>query len=88
MNDMYYDYLDAPVGRLLLVADGQGLRHVAFEVDDLEGLYARLTAAGVPFVSPPVIVPFKVVGNIRKRLCYLKDPDGAIVELGSYTQED
>ena len=31
MNDMYYDYLDSPVGRLLLVADGQGLRHVAFE---------------------------------------------------------
>ncbi|MBS0438518.1 MAG: methylated-DNA--[protein]-cysteine S-methyltransferase [Proteobacteria bacterium] len=31
MTDVYYDYLDSPVGRLLLVADGQGLRHVAFE---------------------------------------------------------
>ena len=31
MIDVYYDYLDSPVGRLLLVADGQGLRHVAFE---------------------------------------------------------
>ena len=28
---MYYDYLESPVGRLLLAMDGQGLRHVAFE---------------------------------------------------------
>jgi methylated-DNA-[protein]-cysteine S-methyltransferase len=31
MNDVYYDTMDSPVGRLLLVMDGQGLRHVAFE---------------------------------------------------------
>ena len=31
MTDVYYDYFDSPVGRLLLVLDGQGLRHVAFE---------------------------------------------------------
>jgi methylated-DNA-[protein]-cysteine S-methyltransferase len=28
---MYYDYLDTPVGRLLLAVDGQGLRHIDFE---------------------------------------------------------
>jgi methylated-DNA-[protein]-cysteine S-methyltransferase len=28
---MYYDYLDTPIGRLLLVAGAQGLRHIAFE---------------------------------------------------------
>ncbi|HET8942437.1 MAG TPA: methylated-DNA--[protein]-cysteine S-methyltransferase [Rudaea sp.] len=28
---MYYDYLQTPVGRLLLALDGQGLRHVDFE---------------------------------------------------------
>jgi len=28
---VYYDYLDSPVGRLLLVLDGEGLRHVHFE---------------------------------------------------------
>lgn len=28
---MYYDYLDSPVGRLLLALDGDGLRHIAFE---------------------------------------------------------
>lgn len=28
---MYYDYLQTPVGRLLLAMDGQGLRHIDFE---------------------------------------------------------
>jgi len=28
---MYYDYLDSPIGRLLLVCDDAGLRHIAFE---------------------------------------------------------
>ena len=27
-----YDYLDSPVGRLTLVADADGLRHIAFEL--------------------------------------------------------
>ena len=31
MADVYYDYLDSPIGRLLLVLDGQGLRRVHFE---------------------------------------------------------
>lgn len=31
MNDVYYDYFESPVGRLLLVADGQGLRSLLFE---------------------------------------------------------
>jgi len=69
------------------LANTMGLRHVAFEVDDLDALYSRLCAAGVSFVSPPVTVPFMVVGNIRKRLCYLYDPDGALLEIADYRQE-
>ena len=30
---MYYDYLDTPIGRLLLAVDGEGLRHIDFESD-------------------------------------------------------
>jgi len=63
-----------------------GLRHVALEVNGLDGLYARLTAAGVPFVSGPVGVPFPVAG-VRKRLCYAHDPDGTLVELAEYAPE-
>ena len=31
MDAMYYDYFDAPIGRLMLAMDGQGLRHIDFE---------------------------------------------------------
>ncbi len=64
-----------------------GLRHVAFEVDDLDAVYARLLAAGVRFVSEPVMVPFGVAGSIRKRLCYLHDPDGVLIEMCSYEHD-
>jgi methylated-DNA-[protein]-cysteine S-methyltransferase len=30
---MYYDFLDTPIGRLLLALDGEGLRHIDFESD-------------------------------------------------------
>lgn len=69
------------------LANTHGLRHVALEVNDLDGLYARLAAAGVPFVSGPVAVPFSVAG-VRKCLCYLRDPDGALVEIAEYVHED
>jgi catechol 2,3-dioxygenase-like lactoylglutathione lyase family enzyme len=61
-----------------------GLRHVAFEVEDVAAEYERLTAAGVRFVSPPITVPFGVAGDIRKRLCYALDPDGVLVEFADY----
>ena len=31
MSTIYYDYLQTPVGKLLLALDGQGLRHIHFE---------------------------------------------------------
>ena len=68
------------------LANTPGLRHVALEVDDLDSLYARLAVADVPCVSPPVLVPFSVAG-VRKRLCYLRDPDGALVEIAEYVPE-
>lgn len=68
------------------LANTLGLRHVALEVDDLDALYTRLHAAGVPFVSPPVTVPLSVVG-VRKRLCYLHDPDDALLEIAEYVPE-
>ena len=68
------------------LANTLGLRHVALEVDDLDALYTRLVSGGVEFVSPPVLVPFSVAG-VRKRLCYLRDPDGALVEIAEYAPE-
>lgn len=68
------------------LANTLGLRHIAFEVDDLDGLYARLLTRGVWFLSEPVTVPFPVAG-VRKRLCYCHDPDGVIVEIADYRPE-
>lgn len=62
-------------------ANTRGLRHLALEVEDLDGWYARLREAGVGFLSPPVTVPFRLVEGIQKRLCYCRDPDETIVEL-------
>ena len=63
-----------------------GLRHIAFEVTDIDALYARLQDAGVSFIGAPTAVP---TGAIRhdegqKRLCYFHDPDGVLLELAEY----
>lgn len=64
----------------------QGLRHIAFQVEDIEGEYARLKAAGVEFVGAPVAVPGSVIRHDdgQKRLCYFRDPDGVVLELAEY----
>lgn len=65
----------------------QGLRHIAFQVDDMNTTYQRLKAAGVPFVGPPVTVPHGIVAHDdgQKSLCYFRDPDGVVLELAAYT---
>lgn len=53
-----------------------GIRHIAFDVTDIEAEYARLKAAGVPSLSVP-----QTMGPFGLRSVYLRDPDGNIVEL-------
>jgi len=60
-----------------------GFRHIAFNVEDIDAWHNTLTAGGVTFVSPPVLVPFSVDGR-TKRLCYFRDPEGNILELAEY----
>lgn len=56
-----------------------GTAHIAFFVDDLDEVYAELTAAGVASVSPPVT---PTIGpNQGGRGVYMIDPDGFRVEL-------
>jgi len=56
-----------------------GTAHIAFFVDDLDALYADLTARGVASVSPPVT---PTIGpNQGGRAVYMIDPDGIRVEL-------
>ena len=56
-----------------------GAAHVCFIVDDVQAMFDRLTAAGVEAVSRPVFLDEGP--NRGAWSCYLKDPDGQIVEL-------
>jgi catechol 2,3-dioxygenase-like lactoylglutathione lyase family enzyme len=64
-----------------------GLRHMAFRIDDIDATVAKLRAAGVRFFSDVQRVPDSQVtyaGGIRKRLIYLQDPEGNLLELCEY----
>lgn len=52
-----------------------GLRHIAFEVDDLDDVIARLAARGAEPVGE--VVDYEGV----YRLCYVRGPAGILVEL-------
>ncbi len=56
-------------------ANTLGIRHVAFTVDDIDAVVAGLRARGA-----------ELVGEVERyedsyRLCYVRDPEGIIVEL-------
>jgi catechol 2,3-dioxygenase-like lactoylglutathione lyase family enzyme len=56
-------------------ANTRGLRHIAFAVDDIEAVIARLRARGAELVGELVNY------GDSYWLCYVRGPDGIIVEL-------
>lgn len=54
-----------------------GFKHVAFQTDDVDGIAARLQAAGVAFTLDPL----DAAGGVR--LAFFRDPDGNLLELVS-----
>jgi lactoylglutathione lyase len=56
---------------------GDGYGHVALEVDDLDGLLARLAEQGIEPEKPP----YAPGGRDEYRICFVQDPDGYRVEL-------
>lgn len=56
-----------------------GNTHLAFLVDDIDGMHARLVARGVEFVSAPITIDDGV--NVGAKGLYLRDPDGFTIEL-------
>jgi catechol 2,3-dioxygenase-like lactoylglutathione lyase family enzyme len=69
-------------------ANTRGFRHMAFTVDDIDALSARLRNAGVELLSEVQAVPASQVtfgaGDVRKRLVYFRDPEGNLLELCEY----
>lgn len=57
------------------LANTLGIRHVAFVVDDIEAIVAKLKKKGVEFFSE-----IQTYQNSYK-LCYLRGPEGIILEL-------
>jgi len=55
-------------------ANAPGLRHVSFEVDDLDAALARVRAHGAELVG-------EVESGGGYRLCYVRGPEGIIIEL-------
>jgi len=60
-----------------------GAIHLAFEVDDVRAVYARLSAEGVRFHAPPhTFTPEDGAPDVvGATFCYLSDPDGIQLEL-------
>jgi catechol 2,3-dioxygenase-like lactoylglutathione lyase family enzyme len=56
-------------------ANTPGIRHLTFEVDDLDDVVARVRARGAELVGE-----LERYGDIY-RLCYVRGPEGIIVEL-------
>ena len=76
-----------PAGEALApnrVPNTPGIRHVAFVVEDIDALHARLRERGCAPVGPPVEVPFQVGTQGKKRLFYFHDPDGTLLEAAEY----
>jgi catechol 2,3-dioxygenase-like lactoylglutathione lyase family enzyme len=55
--------------------------HVCFVVGDIEAACAELRARGVTLVSDPVAFELE---SGRLRVVFVKDPDGAVIELVEY----
>jgi glyoxylase I family protein len=60
-----------------------GMRHLTFAVTDVDAMIARLEAADVPIVERP-----RPAHNTEliKRVAFVRDPDGIIVELIERTE--
>ena len=64
-----------PVGDGQAPANTPGIRHILFAVDDIDAVVARLRARGAELVGE--VVSYENV----YRLCYIRGPEGIIIEL-------
>ena len=61
----------------------QGLRHFAGRVADIDAALALARSLGYAHGVEPVQVPFSILPT-GKRMAYLRDPDGVVLELAEY----
>ena len=73
------EYVGAPGGRIDTATNNVGSAHIAYNVNDLKGMYDALAPRGVRFVSEPV--PVTQGPNTGGFVVYIEDPDGNTLEL-------
>ncbi len=71
-------YLSPPAEKIDTRTCNVDSAHVAFNVDDLQGMYEEMSAKGVKFISEPCIVP--AGPNKGGKVVYLEDPDSNTLE--------
>ncbi len=79
-----YDAPDAEFSPFAPTPNEPGLRHIAFEVEDIDATLNQVRALGLTPFSAPVEVPFRVANLGVKHLAYFHDFDGTIVEVAAY----
>lgn len=57
----------------------KGITHIAFQVEDIDGLYEKLVGHGIRFNSPPQVLREGV------KAAYFHDPDGVTLEIIQYS---
>ena len=65
-----------------------GIRHLAFRVENIDAIVAKMQHQGVPFQSEVSSVPDSQVqyaDDVRKRLVYFRDPEDNLLELCEYS---
>ena len=65
-------------GRTEPYALGDGYGHIAFTVDDVDALHAKLEAEGL---APRKLVDFAPGGEVIARFFFIADPDGYQIEV-------
>lgn len=70
-----FDAPESPASEAAAPANAPGLRHITFQVDDLDKTIARLTARGASLIGEVAVY------ESAFRLCYMRGPEGLIVEL-------
>ncbi len=73
------EYVGAPGGRIDTATNNVGSAHIAYNVNDLKGMYEALAPKGMRFVSEPV--PVTQGPNTGGFVVYIEDPDGNTLEL-------
>jgi catechol 2,3-dioxygenase-like lactoylglutathione lyase family enzyme len=68
-----------PAGEPAAEANQLGMFRLCLSVPDVDAAHARLVAAGVPCLSPPVSAP--ISPGLSVRFFCARDPDGAAIEL-------